>query len=70
MYLIFNVFNVDVKVFNMITNGNCANSIVQLAIQIKNGIIKHVNMTVKIIVRAKNIIVGILAHVFVKMVSI
>ena len=31
---------------------------------------KHVNMSGKIIVRAKKIIVGILAHVFVKMVGI
>ena len=32
--------------------------------QIRNGIIKHVNMNVKIIVDAKTIIVGILANVF------
>ena len=31
---------------------------------------KHVNMNGKIIVRAKKIIAGILAHVFVKMVGI
>ena len=30
-----------------------ANSIVQLAIQIKNGIMKHVNVIVKIVERAK-----------------
>ena len=47
-----------------------ANSIVQHVIQIKNGIIKHVNMNVKIIVSAKKIIVGILIHVFVRIVSI
>ena len=45
-----------------------ANSIVQYVIKIKNGIINHVN--VKIIVRAKKIIVGILAHVFVRVLSI
>ena len=39
-------------------------------IQIKNGIIKHVNVNVEIIVSAKNIIVGILARVFVRIVSI
>ena len=47
-----------------------ANSIVQHVIQIKNGIIKHVNVNVKIIVHAKKIIVGILAHVFVRIASI
>ena len=47
-----------------------ANSIVQHVIEIKNGIIKHVNVNVKIVVRAKSIIVGILAHVFVTIVSI
>ena len=45
-----------------------ANSIVQHVIRIKNGIIKHVNVNVKI--GAKKIIVGILAHVFVRIVSI
>ena len=43
-----------------------ANSIVQHVIQIKNGIMKHVNVNVKIIVHTKKII-AILAHVFVKM---
>ena len=47
-----------------------ANSIVQYVIQIKNEIIKHVNVNIKIIVGAKKIIVGILAHVFVRIVSI
>ena len=42
-----------------------ANSIVQLAIQIKNGITKLFNMNEKVIVNVKNIIAGILAHVFV-----
>ena len=41
-------------------DGN-ANSIVQHVIQIKNGINKHVNVSVKLMVSAKNIIVGILA---------
>ena len=45
------------------------NSIV-LAIQIKNEIMKHVNVNVKIIVHPKKIIVGILAHVFMRIVSI
>ena len=69
------------KVFNMIKSKNevktlvkhiivNANSIVQHVIQTKNGIRKHVNMNVKIIIRAKQIIVGILAHVFARMASI
>ena len=37
-----------------------ANSIVQHVIQIRNGIIKHVNVNVEIIVRANKIILGIL----------
>ena len=45
-----------------------ATSIVQHVIQMKNGIMKHFNVSVKLIVCAKLIIVGILAHVFVKMV--
>ena len=60
--------DINVKAFNMITNKNEAKamrnifhlivnaiSIVQHAIQIKNGIIKHVNMNVKIMVNAKKI---------------
>ena len=47
-----------------------ANTIVQHVIQIKTGIIKHVNVNVKIIVSTKKIIVGILAHVFVRIVNI
>ena len=47
-----------------------ANSIVQLAFQIKNGIMKHVHVSVKVTVHARKIIVGILGHVFLKIVSI
>ena len=47
-----------------------ANSIVQHVMEIKNGKIKYVNVNVKIIVSAKKIIVAILAHVFVRKVSI
>ena len=36
----------------------------------KNGTIKHVNVNTKIIVSAKKVIVRILAHVFVRIVSI
>ena len=44
--------------------------IAQHAIQIKNGIMKHVNVSVKIIILAKKNIVGILACVFVRITSI
>ena len=47
-----------------------ANSIVQLAIQIKNGIMILANASVKSIVSAKMVIVGILAHVFAEMANI
>ena len=47
-----------------------ANSIAQHVIQIKNGIIKYVNVNVKIIISATNIIVGNLAGVFVRIASI
>ena len=74
--------DVNVKVFNMITNRNEAKTIIkhlmwlqmqvqlQLAIQIKNAVRKHVNVSVKIILHAKKIIVEILAHVFVIMVTL
>ena len=47
-----------------------ANSIVQHVIQTKNGIIRHVNVNVKITVSAENILVETLAHVFVRIASI
>ena len=47
-----------------------ANSVVQHVIQIKNGIIKHVNVNVRIIISAEKVIVGILAQVFVKTANI
>ena len=55
------------NIFHVVVN---ASSVVQHVIQIKNGIIKQVNVNVKIIVSAENIIVEILAYVFVRMVSI
>ena len=54
------------NIFHVIVN---ANSIVQHAIQIKNGIIKEVNVNVKVI-SVKKIIAVILAHVFVKIANI
>ena len=51
------------NIFHVIAN---ANSIVQHVIQIKNGIKKHVNVNVKIIVSAKKNVVRIPAHVFVR----
>ena len=53
--------------FHVIVNPT---AIVPHVIQIKNEIIKHVNVNVKIIVSPKKIIVGILAHVSVRIASI
>ena len=47
------------NIFHEIVN---ANLIAQYETQIKNGIIKHVNVNVNIIVSAKMIIAGILAR--------
>ena len=47
-----------------------ANSIVKHVIQIKNRVVKHVHANAKIIISAKKIIVGILAHAFVRIASI
>ena len=41
-----------------------------MVIKIKNGIMKQANVSIKFIVHAKKIIVEILAHVFLRMVSI
>ena len=75
--------DINVKAFNMITNENIAKAMrkhiscdckckfkSKNVIQIKIGIIKHVNVNVKSIMSAKKIIVGILAHVFVRIASI
>ena len=55
------------NIFYVVLN---ANSIVQHVTQIKNGIIKHVNVNVNVIVSAKKIIVGILAHELLRIASI
>ena len=73
----------DVKVFDMVTNKNeaktmrkhihliiNANSIAQHVIQIKNEMMKHVNVNAKIVISAKKIIVGILVYVFVRIENI
>ena len=75
--------DINAKAFNMIINENEAKAIakdiscnfkfkliLQPVIQIKNGIIKHVNVNVKIIESAKKAIGGILAHAFVRIESI
>ena len=75
--------NINVKTFNVTTNKNEAKTMIkhiscdrecksvgEHVIQIKNGIIIHANRSVKSIVSPKKKIVGILAHVFVKMASI
>ena len=67
-----------VKAFKMIKNKNegktlvfvNASPIVQHVIQFKNGIMKYVNVNVKVIASAKKIIVVILAHVLVRIASI
>ena len=74
--------DINVKLFNMITKivklkhlqsilyvivkGNL---ILQHVIQIKNGILKHNNVSVKIILRTEKNIIGILAHIFIRIVS-
>ena len=45
------------------------NSIVKHVTQIINGMKKGFNVSVKVIIGAKKIIVGILAHIFLKIVS-
>ena len=64
--------DINVEMFNLTTRINEAksNSIVQHVIQIKNGIMKHVNMSPKSITRARKVIDGILARVFVKIANI
>ena len=54
------------NIFHVIVN---ANLIIQLAHQIKNGIKKLVNVNVRIAVHAKKILVGIVAHRFVRIAS-
>ena len=46
------------------------NSILKHVIEIKNRIIRYINVNVKFIVAAKKLIVGILAHVFERIASI
>ena len=55
------------NIFHVILN---ANSIVQLAIQIKNRITKHANANVNNYCTCKNIIVGVLSDVFARIASI
>ena len=55
------------KGFHLILN---ASSIKQHIVQNKNGIIKHINVNLKVIVNATKIIVGILADIFVRIASI
>ena len=55
------------NIFHAILN---ANSIVRHVVQIKNGIMKHSNVNLKIIVHARKIKFRILAHALVRIVSI
>ena len=75
--------DVDVEVFNMILYKNESKAMTRPIscnckckfnskhiIQIKNGIMKHVNVNVKIVVHTKNTIAGILVHAFMRIASI
>ena len=67
--------DVNVKAFNMIPNKNETKAMAEhissdCKCKFNSTIIEHVIVNVKIIVSAKKIIVGILAHVFVETVSI
>ena len=58
-----NIFHVNVNAISIISHITICNSK-------QNGIINYVNANGKIIVSAKKIIVGILAHAFVRIASI
>ena len=67
--------NINIKTFKMITNKNEAKTMAKrISCDCKckfnstNGLIKHVNVNVKIIISAKK--VGILAHVFVRIANV
>ena len=75
--------DINVEALNIITNKNETEAMTEhilcnckckfnstIGIQIKNGIIKHVHLNVKIIVHVKKIILGNLAHALVRIVSI
>ena len=73
--------DINIKVFNIIRWKNEAKTLIkhiscklqmqiQHVIQIKNGITIHVNVGMSSISRARNIAVGILAYVFVRVVDI
>ena len=78
IYVLKETKYINLKSFNMITNKNGAKAMKEhiscdckcKCIQIKNGIMKHVNGNVKFIVRAKNDYIWNLAHLFVRIVSI
>ena len=64
----YNIYRTYIQnIFHVTVN---ATAIVQHVFQNKNGIIKHVNVNVKVTVSAKEIIVGIQAYVFLRIVSI
>ena len=66
---------INIKVFNTITNKNGAKTMTEHIscdgkCKFNSGIIKHANMNVKTIISAKKIIVGFLAHVFLRIANI
>ena len=58
----------NVKVFNIITNKNEGKAMIKHISF--DCIIKHLNVNVKIIISAKKIITGILAHILVRIANI
>ena len=67
--------DINVKAFNIIKNKKEAKIKTKhiscnCKCKFNSTIMKHVNVNIKIIVHAKKIIVGILAHVFVRMINI
>ena len=68
--MITRINEVKTMVKHILCNTANANSTVQHVIQIKDGIMINVNISVKSMMRAKQDIVGILAHVFVRTLDI
>ena len=73
--------DINVKAFNVITNKDEAKAMTEhiscdckcksnRTKCMKNGIIKYANVNVKVTIIVENIMVGIVAHVFVRIVSI
>lgn len=68
--MITRISEVKTMAKHILCNTANANSTVQHVIQVKNGIMINVSISVKSMMRAKQDIVGILAHVFVRTLDI